>query len=52
MEAIRNENDYQEVKRRIDQFFFETDENTPIDDPRMKELDTYHILSKSLRMNI
>lgn len=39
MEAIHNENDYQEVMRRIDQLFLETDENTPIDDPRLVELD-------------
>ena len=39
MEAIHNENDYQEVMRLIDQLFLETDENTPIDDPRLVELD-------------
>ena len=39
MEAIHNENDYQEVMRRIDHLFHETDENTPIDDPRLVELD-------------
>ena len=39
MDAIHNENDYQEVMKRIDQLFFETDEDTPIDDPRLVELD-------------
>lgn len=39
MDAIHNENDYQEVMRRIDQLCFETDEDTPIDDPRLVELD-------------
>lgn len=40
MDAIHNENDYQDVMRRIDQLCFETDEDTPIDDPRMQEIDT------------
>ena len=39
MDAIHNENDYQEVMTRIDKLFFETDEDTPIDDPRLVELD-------------
>ena len=39
MDAIHNENDYQEVMTRIDKLFFETDEDTPINDPRLVELD-------------
>ena len=39
MEVINNENDYQEVMKRIDELIFETDEDTPIEDPRLQELD-------------
>ena len=39
MEVINNENDYQEVMKRIDELIFETNEDTPIDDPRLQELD-------------
>lgn len=34
-----NEKQYRAMMARIDQLFFETNENTPADDPRLQELD-------------
>lgn len=39
MAQIKNEKQYQAMMDRIDELFFETDENTPADDPRLQELD-------------
>lgn len=39
MAQIKNEKQYKAVLARIDQLFFETDENTSSDDPRLQELD-------------
>lgn len=39
MAQIQNEQQYKAMMARIDQIFFETDENTPADDPRILELD-------------
>ena len=39
MAHIKTEKEYAAIMARIDQLFFETDENTPIDDPRLIELD-------------
>ena len=39
MAQIKDEIQYKAMMARIDQLFFETDENTPTDDPRLQELD-------------
>lgn len=39
MAQITSEQQYKAMMARIDQIFFETDENTPADDPRILELD-------------
>lgn len=39
MAHIKDEKQYKVVMARINQLFFETDENTPSDDPRLQELD-------------
>lgn len=39
MAHIKTEKEYAAIMARIDQFFFETNEETPIDDPRMIDLD-------------
>ncbi len=39
MAQIKDEIQYKAMMARIDQLFFETDENTPADDPRLQELD-------------
>lgn len=39
MAQIKDETQYKAMMARIDQLFFETDENTPADDPRLLELD-------------
>lgn len=39
MAQIKDEKQYKALMARIDQLFFETDENTPADDPRLQELD-------------
>ncbi|MBQ6911977.1 MAG: helix-turn-helix domain-containing protein [Bacteroidales bacterium] len=39
MAHIKNEEQYKAMMARIDQLFFETDEKTPADDPRLMELD-------------
>lgn len=39
MAQIKDEKQYKAMMVRIDQLFFETDENTPADDPRLQELD-------------
>ena len=39
MAQIKDEKQYREIMARIDQLFFETDENTPADDPSLQELD-------------
>ena len=39
MAQIKNEQQYKAMMARIDALFFETDENTPADDPRLLELD-------------
>ena len=39
MAQIKDEKQYKAMMARIDQIFFETDENTSADDPRLQELD-------------
>ncbi|MBQ6087617.1 MAG: helix-turn-helix domain-containing protein [Bacteroidales bacterium] len=39
MAQIKDEIQYKAMMARIDDLFFETDENTPADDPRIQELD-------------
>lgn len=39
MAHIKNEEQYNAMMARIDQLFFETNEKTPADDPRLLELD-------------
>ncbi|MBO4536715.1 MAG: transcriptional regulator [Bacteroidales bacterium] len=39
MAQIESEKQYEALMARIDALFFETDENTPADDPRLLELD-------------
>lgn len=39
MANIKTDKEYKAVMDRIDQLFFETDEATPSDDPRLIELD-------------
>lgn len=39
MAQIKDKIQYKAMMARIDQLFFETDENTPADDPRLQELD-------------
>lgn len=52
MEVINNENDYQEVMKRIDELIFETNEDTPIDDPRLQELDRLATLVESYEKQV
>lgn len=39
MAQIKDKKQYDAMMARIDELFFETDENTPADDPRLQELD-------------
>lgn len=39
MAQINSEQQYKAMMARIDELFFETDENTPAEDPRLMELD-------------
>ena len=39
MAYIKNEKEYAAIMVRIDQIFFDTNEDTPADDPRLIELD-------------
>ncbi len=39
MAQIKDEKQYKAMMARIDELFFETDENTPADDVRLQELD-------------
>ena len=39
MAQIKDEKQYKAKMARIDHLFFETDENTHADDPRLQELD-------------
>ena len=39
MAQIKNEQQYKAMMARIDELFFQTDENTPENDPRLLELD-------------
>lgn len=52
MKVIHKENDYHEVMKRIDQLCCETDEDTPIDDPRLQELDTLASLVETYEQQI
>ena len=52
MEVINNENDYQEVMKRIDELIFETNEDTPIDDPRLQELDRLATIVESYEKQV
>ena len=52
MEVINNENDYQEVMKRIDLLCGETDEDTPIYYPRLQELDTLASLVETYEQQI
>ncbi len=38
MAQIKDEIQYKAMMARIDELFFETNENTPADDPRLQEL--------------
>lgn len=38
MAQIKDEKQYDAIMKRVDQLFFETDENTPSEDPRLQEL--------------
>ncbi len=44
MAQIKDEKQYKAMMARIDELFFETDENTPSDDPRLQELDVLSAL--------
>ena len=44
MAQIKDEKQYKAMMARIDHLFFETDENTPADDPRLQELDVLSAL--------
>ena len=44
MAQIKDEKQYKAIMARIDELFFETDENTPADDPRLQELDVLSAL--------
>ena len=39
MEKIKDYKQYQAIMARIDELLFDTDENTPADDPRLQELE-------------
>ena len=39
MAHIKTEKEYAAIMTRIDQLFYETDANTPVEDPRLIELD-------------
>ena len=52
MEVINNENDYQEVMKRIDELIFETNADTPSDDPRLQELDRLAALVESYEKQV
>lgn len=39
MAQIKDEKQYKAMMARIDELFFNTDEHTPADDPRLLELD-------------
>ena len=52
MEVINNENDYQEVMKRIDELILETNEDTTIDDPRLQELDRLATLVESYEKQV
>ena len=39
MAQIKDEKQYKAMMARIDELFFETDENTPAEDPSLQELD-------------
>ena len=41
---IKTEKEYAAIMARIDQLFYETDENTPVEDPRLIELDVLSAL--------
>ena len=44
MAQIKNEQQYKAMMARIDELFFETDEITPAEDPRLQELDVLSAL--------
>ncbi len=44
MSQIKNEKQYKAMMARIDEIFFDTDDNTPEDDPRLLELDLLSFL--------
>lgn len=44
MAQISTEKEYKAIMQRIDTLFFDTDENTPKDDPRLIELDVLSTL--------
>ena len=44
MAQIKDKKQYKAMMARIDQLFFETDEKTPADDPRLQELDVLSAL--------
>lgn len=44
MSYIKTEKEYAAIMARIDQLFFETNEETPSDDPRLIELDVLSAL--------
>ena len=44
MAQIKDDKQYKAMMARIDELFFDTDENTPADDPRLLELDVLSAL--------
>ena len=44
MAQLKNEQQYRAMMHRIDELFFDTDESTPADDPRLQELDVLSAL--------
>ena len=46
MAQIKDDKQYKAIMERIDALFFETDENTPADDPRLLELDLLSALAE------
>ena len=46
MAQIKDDKQYKAIMERIDALFFETDENTSADDPRLLELDLLSALAE------
>lgn len=52
MTHIKTEAQYEAIMKRIDELFFETDENTPADDPRLVELDMLSALANEYEKEV